>query len=112
MATDADEATGALELGHLGGEFRKLILILAEPSWPPFGSLVEDAMRNEVIQIGVVMHFAVFKPEILAEGAAIIHDDRRSLCDASVRQHLDHIVVKGRDRQGVFVAVETVDQVS
>ena len=69
-------------------------------------------MRHEVIQLGIVVHFAVFKPIVLAEGAAVIDDERWCLGDPGFRKHLDHVVVERRNGEGMLVAVEAIDDVS
>ncbi len=82
VAADTYQAAGALKLGHLRGKFWECVFILAKPFWPALGSLVQDAVRHEMIQLRVVVYFAVFKPVVLAERAAVIYDERRCFRDA------------------------------
>ena len=49
MAADSDEPARARQLRHLRRKLRKFILVLAEPSLPALGSLVDDPVWHEVI---------------------------------------------------------------
>src|SRR6266849_2887769 len=91
-----DESASALELGHLCGKFWKRELVLTEPPATPFGFFVDDAMRREVVELHVVVNVGGLVEIVFAEGSAVIHDQRRSLRDAGLREHLQHVLATRR----------------
>src|SRR5882672_5168494 len=111
VPADTDKPALAQQFCHLRSETRKCVLILAEPRWTALGSLIEHAMRREVIQLCVIVQLAVFVPIVFPERSTVIHDECRSLRDSRFRENFEHIFVKRRDRQSVLVAMETVNHV-
>src|SRR5579885_2889349 len=101
VAADANEGAVPRKLGDLRGELRKRVFILAEPFRAALGLFVDDAMRREVVQLGIVVNFAVLVPIILAERSAVVDDKSWSGGDAGFREDLQHIVVERSDGQGV-----------
>src|SRR5215470_19789909 len=105
MTPDADEPAAALQFRDLRRELWKRIFVFTKPLWTALGFFVDDAVRRKVIELGVVVHFAVLIPVVLAKWSAVVHDQRGRLRNTGLRKHLQDILVKRRNRQSVFVAV-------
>ena len=111
MAPHSDQAAGALQLCYLRGKLWKFVFIFAKPARPAFGALIDQPVRDKMIELGVVVNLAIFIPIVFAERATVIHDQCRRFRNSRLRKHLQNVLIKRRYGQCVFVAVESIDDV-
>src|SRR6185295_9563646 len=83
------------------------MLLLAEPGTAR-ALLIENLMRNESAQLGIVVDFGGFVKIVFRPRAAVCNQQRWRIENAGLREHLDHVFVKRDDGQAVLVAAEAV----
>ena len=111
VAADADAAAGLDELGVLGGEAGEGEFIVAGPDAAAAGAVVDDVVREETADFGVVVDFGVFVEIILSPGAAVGDDQGGRVENAGAGPELDAVIKERGDGETVFVAAEAVDGV-
>src|SRR5215472_3295859 len=111
VAANADLAAGPDELGVLRSEARKGEFVLARPDAAAARAVVNDIVRKEAADLGVVVDFGGFVEIIFGPGTAISDDERGGVEDARARPELYGVVEQRRYGDAVLVAAEAVDGV-
>src|ERR1051325_5578158 len=88
---------GANDGGRRRGDPREDVLVVAEPG-PALRPLIDFLVREEALDLRHVVNVVVLVEIVLGPGSAVVHEQRRRIRDARLRDELDVIVVERCDR--------------